>query len=313
MAELIYRRQLLLAKPETVVDTDAMPTAADNSMLVRDVTYGIEMQQLERPLMLADISNVPQRPGRSTVTVTFTVEVKGSGIAGKAPALGTLLRGCGFAETELPTQGGFEYDPVSSNFESLTIYWYADGILHKATGCRGSFNLTAPAGDYSLVSFTFQGSYIEPVDAPLPVAPAYEASLPPIVELAELSVLELTACAAQFTIDAANTINPRLCVNAAKGVSGYSLTERNVTGSFNPEATLMAEFNPFKKLTDGEVGDFSVKIGLEDNNKCVITGHCQYTGVSPTDRDGTLSWEIPIRFVRVTGNDEIKFSFPQVP
>ena len=308
---MLYQRMLILAKVETVVGTDAAPVPATDAMIVRDATIAIDVTQQERPIYLPDLSNAALRPGRKTVTVTFTAEVKGSGAQGEAPKIGTLLRGAGFAETALALDAGFEYDPISSNFESLTIYMYIDGLLHKVTGARGSFNLNAPAGEVALVNFTFQGNYVAPTDAAFPAGAVYEDTLPPIVELAALSVNTLSACAQAFTVDVANTINPRLCVNAAEGVSGYNVTARSVTGSFNPEATLMATNNPFAALTAGTIGDFTATIGQEDNNQCVITGKTQYTGVTPGNRDGTLIWDIPIRFVRTDGDDEIKFAFPQ--
>lgn len=316
MAGLNFTRQLLLAKLETTVGTDAVPTAAADAIIVRDATYTIDVQQLERPIYLPDISNSPTRPGRKTVTVAFTAEVKGSGEQGVAPKLGVLLLGCGFAETELAADAGFQYDPVSAAFPSLTLYLYIDGILHKALGCRGSFTLTGTAGEYALVAFTFQGVYVEPVDALFPASPAYEDSLPPIVQNAGLTVNGYEDCAQQFTIAVANTINPILCVNANEGVSGYNVSARNVTGSFNPQASLLtpltaANKNPFKQLAAGTVGEFDVTIGSETNNICTITGNIQHTGVSPGNRDGALIWDIPFRFVRETGNDEIRFTFPQ--
>lgn len=311
MSGLIYRRMLGLAKVETVVGTDAVPTAALDSLLLRDVTYTPDVQQLERPLMLADISNTAQRPGRKTVTITFSVEIKGSGVVDVAPKIGRLLMGCGFAETKLALEAGFRYDPVSSDFTSLTLYLYIDGILHKVTGARGSFNITAAAGEYALCNFTFNGNFIKPTDAALPSPITYEESLPPIVENAELEVQGYSACAANFTIDTANTINPRLCVNAEGGVNGYNLTARNVTGSFDPEASLMAEYDPFQKLIDGAVGDYRAVIGKEDWNVCVIKGNVQYTNVTPGEREGALIWDIPVRFVRKLGNDEISLTFPK--
>lgn len=316
MAGLNFTRQLLLAKLEATVGTDAVPTAADDAMLVRDATYTIDVQQLERPLYLPDISNSPTRPGRKTCTIAFTAEIKGSGAQGEAPKIGTLLLGCGFAETELAAGAGFQYDPVSSAFPSLTIYLYIDGILHKGVGCRGSVTITGTAGEYALAAFTFQGVYVEPVDAVFPASPAYEDSLPPIVQNAGLTVSGYDDCAQQFTVDVANTINPILCVNANEGVSGYNLSARNVTGTFNPEASLLtpldgAGTNPFKKLQSGEIGAFEVTIGDETNNICEITGNVQHTGVSPGNRDGQLIWDIPFRFVRTNGNDEVQFTFPQ--
>lgn len=308
---MLFRRQLMLVKVETSVGTDASPTAGANAILVRDVSITFDQQQLDRPVYLPDISNAPLRPGRTTATLTFAAEIKGSGEWKTAPKIGTLFRGCGFAQTALASDAGFDYDPISSSPESLTFYLYIDGLLHKVLGARGSFNITAAAGEVALANFTFQGSYVAPTDSAIPSGIAYEESLPPIVEEVGLEVLDLASCAQQFTIDVANTLNPRMCVNAAEGVQGYSLTARNVTGSFNPEAVLMATNNPFAAMKAGSIGDFEATIGSEPNNVVAITGKVQYTNVTPGDRDGTLIWDIPLRFVRTDGNDEIKFSFPQ--
>lgn len=313
MAGMTYNRQLLLAKVETTPGEDAVPTATVDAILVRDFSYVVEVARRERPVYYPDISKRATRAGRKTVTVTFTAEIKGGGAQANKPRIGRLLMGCGFAETVLAANAGWDYDPVSSNFSALTFYWYVDGMLYKALGSRGSFNVVAAAGEDALVNFTFQGSYVDPADATFPASPVYETTEPPMVENTALAISGYVDCAQQFTIDVANTVNPRLCTNAAEGVSGYLLTERTVTGAANPEAqkvTTMAANNVFTKLKDGSTGSFTATIGSVDNNICIITGLIQYTGVTPNNRDGALIYDLAYSYVATAGNDEIKFKFP---
>lgn len=309
---ILHTRQGLLFKIEGTSGVDAAPVPAADAILVRDFRFTIDQQQRQRPVLVPDLSNSPTRPGRRTITATFGAEIKGSGVAGTAPAFGKLLRAAGFAETELADDEGFEYDPVSSGFESATIHWYVDGLRYKILGARGFFNINAVAGEDAVANFTFQGTYADPADVAFPSGWTYEETLQHMVELSELNVLGNTACAQAYTIDVANGINPKMCVNSAQGVAGYNIDSRNVTGSFNPEAQLMAAFNPFTKLKNGDIGTWTSKLGVgEADNEVVITGNVQYTNVTPGNRNADHIYDIPVRFVRDTGDDEIKFAFPQ--
>ena len=62
---------------------------------------------------------------------------------------------------------------VSDNFASLTFYLYlpddsGQSLLHKMTGSRGSFQMEATGGDYARFNFTFQGSFVAPIDVTTP-------------------------------------------------------------------------------------------------------------------------------------------------
>ena len=52
------------------------------------------------------------------------------------------------AGLEEDDQGTVTYAPESSGFSSITIHYNVDGVLHKVTGCRGSFTLTANVGEF---------------------------------------------------------------------------------------------------------------------------------------------------------------------
>ena len=92
----------------------------------------------------------------------FDVEFAGAGGKDTPPGWGRLLRGCGFAET-ITTGNSVVYNPVSDDFESLTLYGFKDKILHKMPGTRGDVTLSLQAGELPKFSFDFTGLY-EPAE-----------------------------------------------------------------------------------------------------------------------------------------------------
>lgn len=312
---MLTRRTLILAKVESSFGVDPTPAAANDAFLVADVNYTLDVQQNERNIYTSSLSKEPTVPGRKIANLTFSHELKGSGVAGTAPKIGVLLRGCGFAETDLGSSDGFEYDPVSGSFTSLTFYIYMDGVLHKMTGSRGSVSFQGEAGGYGQANFTFQGNYVAPTDVAFPASPVFEATLPPIIELAAMALHGYGSfCAQSFNIDIANTLAPNICMNAAEGFNGIDITDRVVTGGVNPESVLVATFDAFGRFKDGTEGAFTITIGTADDNKCVITApKTQFTNVGYSDRDGKRVWDLAVKMNRNTGggNDEVKIAFPQ--
>jgi hypothetical protein len=50
-----------------------------------------------------------------------------------------------------------DYTPITNNQESVTLWYYDSGVLHKALGCRGNVKLDLTAGNRPVMSFTFNG------------------------------------------------------------------------------------------------------------------------------------------------------------
>ncbi len=97
-----------------------------------------------------------QLVGTRSVQMSFTIEAAGSGTAGTAPAWGPVLRACGMAEVVVATKS-VEYNPVSGGFSSATIYYSIDGVLYKALGCRGTFELAMGEGERPVFKVTMTG------------------------------------------------------------------------------------------------------------------------------------------------------------
>lgn len=258
----------------------------------------------------------------NVINVTFTGNGAGAAITSGSTAI--ALGGSGATITPtwtgnlviddtwevLVSPVGLQYDPVSSDFESLTLYAYLDGVLHKMTGCYGTFTMDAPAGEYAKATFTFTGSYFDPVERDAPSVTFDFDSLPPQVELSQLYLDDFQAIIAQFQYDQANDIVVRPDVNSSNGYYGTNITGRNPTGSVNPEATILSDYDFHYKLANSSYIKFQMRVGRTSGNRILLWGpNVQYTGVNYGDRDNIRAYDVGLKFAREYGNDEMSFHF----
>lgn len=152
------RNQVVLAKIETSYGTDSTPTAASNAMLVSNLTVNpLVAQNVSRDLIRTYMGGSEALVGVAYVECSFTVELQSSGTAGVVPAWDPLLRACGMTYSTGTSPGRVEYTPVSSSFESVSIYYHDDGLKHVVTGARGSFQLAAKVGERPTMTFRLLG------------------------------------------------------------------------------------------------------------------------------------------------------------
>lgn len=151
------RNSAILAKIETVYKTDPVPTGAANAILVSNLSINpLNAQNVSRDLIRGYMGGSEQLIGNAFVEASFDIEVAGSGAAGTAPAYGALLRACGMAEA-VTASTRVDYTPVSAAFESVTIYYHDDGVLHKLLGARGTFSLDMGSGNRPVMKFRMLG------------------------------------------------------------------------------------------------------------------------------------------------------------
>jgi hypothetical protein len=151
------RNTAILAKLEVTYKLDPTPTGADNAILVSNVTVNaLNAQNVSRDLVRPWLGGSEQLVGTAYKEASFDVEVAGSGTAGTAPACGPLLRACGLAEV-VTASTRVDYTPVSTAFESVTIYVYDDGVLHKMHGCRGSMQIVKGLAGRPVFRYRFLG------------------------------------------------------------------------------------------------------------------------------------------------------------
>jgi hypothetical protein len=153
----LTRKIAILAKIETTYGADAVPAGATDAILISNQSVNpINAQNVDRAIVREYLGGNEQLVGVFFKEVGFDVELAGAGAAGTAPAYGSLLRGCGMAEA-ISAGARVEYTPISTVFESLTIYYYDDGVLHKLLGARGSYKINMGLGNRPTISFKFIG------------------------------------------------------------------------------------------------------------------------------------------------------------
>ena len=96
---LLSRKRLILCKSEASYGVDITPAGTD-ALLVRslDVTP-IEADVVSRNLIRNYLGNSDQLLAQTRVSISFQVEMAGSGAAATAPRFSSLLKACGMAET----------------------------------------------------------------------------------------------------------------------------------------------------------------------------------------------------------------------
>ncbi len=308
---MLTKRALILAKIETSYATDPTPTPASDSILVFDPVVKVNADKLERPVVRPSLSQIPHLIGKKHVEVSFASELKGSGSLGVAPEIASLLRACGLAET-INAGVDVQYDPASSSLESCTLYVYLDGLVHKITGCRGSFELVGEAGEQPRINWKFQGLYQTPVDAGIPAGAAYDSSKGLVFQNATFSWGGYSANIQQLSLNLNNELAQRESVTATHGVDGIEIVGRTPGGSINPEAVTEATRPFWANWEAGSGTTLQVVIGDAGGNIIQIdsdTNGCVKESISWGDRNGVRIYDIPFGLYGSSGDDEIKLTF----
>lgn len=298
------RRTVLLAKIETVYGTDAAPTGAANAILVRNVTLTpMEAQMADRTLVRPYLGGFEQLPGSISAMLECEVELAGSGAAGTSPAYGALLRGCAMSET-VNAGTSVIYAPVSGGEESLTLYFYLDGILHKVLGARGSVSVKLAANEIPVYSFKFTGLYVPVTDAALPSVTLTAWQKPVTVNSANTSAFALHGYAGvlqSLDIDLANEVSHRPLV----GSESVIVTNRQPAGNVSIEAPLIASKDFFAIARAATTGALSVTHGPALNRVKLDAPTVQLTAPKYSDQNGIMNLDMGMRLVPVSGNDEL--------
>jgi hypothetical protein len=307
---LLTRKRLILAKAEATYGTDSTPAGAD-AVLVR----GLEITPLEadvvsRELIRPYLGNSEQLLANTRVGITFEVELAGSGTAGTAPRFGSLLKACGFSETVVATTS-VTYAPVSSSFSSATIYFNNDGVLHKATGCRGTFTMTCNLNEIPVISFTMTGIYNAPTDTVAPAA-TYTAQATPVIfkegNTSNFSLLSYAGCLMNVSFDVANEVVHRELIGCTRQVL---ITNRAPAGEVVIEAPTIAQKDYFTIANNNTTGSLTFTHGTTAGNIVAFTAQkVDLTNPSYSDSDGIQMLNLPyVAIPTSAGNDEVSLVF----
>lgn len=314
---MLTNREVILAKIESVYNTDPTPTGVANAVLVEDPSWSLEgLRMIARNPVSTSLASRKQLFAGTLRQVSFQMEMKGPGAAYSAsvlPEMDPLLRACGFAAT-LVTTGGSEtvtYKPASSGIESATIYYYQDGLLQILTGCRGNVSFAMNVNDgRGMASFTMTGHSVSSTDVAL-ATPTYDSTVPPPVINGSFTVDSYGAVIDGLTFDMSNTVATPPDLNAVDGYSQVYITKRDVNGSISPERVLVATEAFEANLRSGAAMALTTGvIGADQYNRYTVSMPAiSYRNITPGDRDGVGIYTLPFGADISTGDDEVSILF----
>ena len=310
MASVLTRRRLILAKIETTYGTDSSP-AGTNAVLVRNLEIQpLLSETVNRELVRPFLGQSDQLLSQTRVEVSFEVELAGSGTAGTAPAYGAVLRSCGLSET-LVTSTSATYAPISSSFESCTIYYHQDGIRHKVTGCRGTFEMNCEVGQIPVISFTMTGIYNAPTDVTLPT-PTYTNQATPVIfkegNTTSFSAFSYAGCLMSYSFNMANDVIYRELVGCTKEIL---ITNRAPSGTVVIEAPTITAKDFFTIATGTTTGSITFQHGQTAGNRVTMTtAQSDLGNITYSDQDGIQMLNLPFIAVPTSaGNNEMSLAF----
>lgn len=313
------RNTVILAKVESTAGTDAVPTGADDAVLVSGMSITpLDANNVNRDLVRGFFGGSEQLVATASVKCSFTVELAGAAAAATAPQWGDLLLACAMAEASLTTPNRVEYTPVSTALKTLTIYYYDDGVLHKLLGCMGNVKLSAKVGERPTLMFDFVGldGGISAAANATPTLTAWK--VPPT--MVKANVVDITiGCtysagalssgtvygSTGLELDLGNQVNFTPLLNAEY----VDISNREMTGSMQLDLTAAQEVSFMATVKANTTQGVGLTIGTSTGNKIILHAPAvQLINPSKQDVNGRRLIGYDLRLVPSSGNDELRIA-----
>lgn len=310
---MLDKRAVLLAKDEATYNTDSVPVAGTDAILVEDLTWAFANSRMyQRNPVRSSLGKLKPNYAGTLITVSGKAEIKGSGAAGTAPEIAPLLRASGFAET---ISGGVSvtYKPSSSQtvHKSSSMYFFDDGLRLIMTGCRGKTTFDLSVGKAALMNFEFTGHFVSITDQALPSA-TYDTTVPVMLVNVPFAVGAYSAVINKLAFDMGVELAMPENIAATDGYGEVQIVGRNITGSFNPLRVTVASKN---FISDWQTGaalalDTGLIGGTAGNRLQVTMPAITYTEVARGNQNNVGTYENKFQAAETaTGDDEVSMVF----
>jgi len=318
MAARYMRNTAILAKIEGTYGTDSVPVEATNALLVSNVSINpLAAQNVSRDLIRPFLGGSEELIGVASIDMSFDVELAGAGAAGTAAPYGPLLRACGFVET---LTGGIraEYTLVTPVADSLSIYYFSDGVKHVARGCRGNVMLKMGSKGRPVLSFKFVG-LDGGISAATPSALTLTGFQKPLV-ISDANTGDFTlGCtytagtptltggtgypSQGLEIDLGNSVN----YTPLLGGETVDITQRDVSGKVQLDLLAANEVTFMTSVKANTTQAAGLMHGTVAGNKVMVfMPAVQLINPQKVDVNGKLLIGYDLRIVPSAGNDELK-------
>ncbi|WP_430391072.1 phage tail tube protein [Dyella sp. 20L07] len=296
---------LVLAIAELMYGTDANPNGANAVLTSNAQLNPMEGSTVARNIDRATFGADQQLHVGVHAVLTFDVELVGSGTLGTAPAWGKLVKACGSKET-ITAATSVVYTPQTSSTESLTLYFYLDGQLHKLLGARGTFTLSGDSLTIPMLKFTFTGLWVDPASAVAPAALTGwdDFQVPKPITYDDTPTVQLHGLASvfkSFSFDQGNSVtyfeNP--------GERKVEITDRASKGSVEIIAPKLSDKNYFTAAKANTMGALTFAHGMEDATRVAfVAPNVQLLQPKYGDDQGRATLQADLSFVPTTASDD---------
>lgn len=306
-------REVLGVKIETTYnDGTTVPTAAADAIMVEELNWAFADARLhERNPVKPTFGALGDLYAGALIEITGKVEIKGSGTAGTAPEVDPVLRACGLAAANVALTSD-TYTPTSTGHESVTAYYWEDGLLYKVTGCRGAaLKATAEIGKPGMFEFALKGHFAGPIDEVLP-APTFDAQAPVVAHGMAFVTDGFSPNISGFNADFGGSLIVPDDLTAADGFGEIHIGgPRRVVGGFDPLSTLVAEYDWVAKWKANNAASMTTGvIGATAGNRWQMTfPKTQYREIGRADNNGIRKRDIGFLAQETAGDDEFSLVF----
>lgn len=306
---ILWKSKTLLAKIESSYGTDPTPAAATDGILATNVSLApMEGQDVDRNLEQPYFGASEMIPVGLYATLTFDVELAGSGTAGTAPGWSVLMRMCGNAATV--TNGvKVEYSPITDAPESGTIYFAIDTVRHVMKGTRGTWTILVNAQGIPVIRFVMTGLWEAPTTQSK-IAPTLTGfKVPKVATKANTPTFTIGGTAfvlRSFELALGNEVQPRLLI----GYEGIHIVDRAESLRATVEAVALATYNPFTiaqaqtkkviQLIHGTAAGNIVTIDIPIAQQKRLSGYSQEQNI--------VEWPLEFTPLPDAGNDQWKIT-----
>lgn len=309
---MLDRRSVLLSKDETVYNTDSVPVAGTNAVLIEELKWAFaNIRTHERNPVRSSLTMLSPIYAGSLISVSGKCEIKGSGAAGTPPEIAPLLRGSGWKETIVAlTSVTYKPSSVQSDHKSQSQYFYDDGLLLKLTGARGKCSFDLSVGKPPMVHFDFTGHFVSITDVALPTA-TYGSTLPSMLLNVPFTVGSYAAVISKLAFDLGITLSIPENLAAVDGYGEVQITGRKPTGSFNPQRVAVAtkDFIGTWRAGNSLALDTGVIGSVAGNRLQVTMPAIAYTDAGRGNQNAVGTYEMKFQAAESAGDDDISLAF----
>lgn len=314
-APQLFKTKTLFAAIESTYDTSPVITGAHWAEARNVSITPFEAPVVDRGIVLPYKGRRAGLAGTPNVKITFDIALAPSGTRGTAPRWGTILRGCGWAETIVATTS-VSYNLVSTGEQSLTLVYFDADNRHDITGARGSVSFKLSKGGIPLMSFSFTGIYNTPVAASgvnaMPTVARTGWTDEQLVDsryttgnIHAGTVVPLAF--SEFNVDQANDVK---YVDLPGPQTTVDISDRAPTGSISLLAPPLATLDVYRLVADNTAFVATAVHGTGAGKVATLAVKARATGVSVVDIDGFKGYQLTIQPepVLAAGNDEISLT-----